>query len=336
MCDVEILLGRPQGASSARRQTDLVEWRRYASDNDGGLVVALRAAITYGVFPVTFVAAMLLAVGAIDRGYSHPGILAAITAATALIVAGCERINPQYAEWNVSRGDVGTDVLHGLVSQIALPRVLEVALQALLLTAAAELSHWLGSSLWPSTWPILLQLPLAMLVSQFGEYWLHRWMHERPLLWRLHATHHSPARLYWLNAGRFHPLDTAGSFAVAMTPLVLLGVSTEVMLLVTVWIVVHGLFQHCNVRLRLGPLNYIFSMAELHRWHHSLKLEEANTNYGNNTIFWDIVFGTMFYPSGREAAAEVGLSGLPRFPQRYLGQLLSPLRWSQIEEADEG
>jgi len=96
------------------------------------------------------------------------------------------------------------------------------------------------------------------------------------------------------------------------------------------------LFQHCNVRLRLGPLNYIFSMAELHRWHHSLKLEEANTNYGNNTIFWDIVFGTMFYPSGREAAAEVGLSGLPRFPQRYLGQLLSPLRWSQIEEADEG
>ena len=64
------------------------------------------------------------------------------------------------------------------------------------------------------------------------------------------------------------------------------------LLLYTVWVSVHGLFQHCNVRLRLGPLNYIFSMCELHRWHHSLKLEEANSNYGNNILFWDLVFDT--------------------------------------------
>ena len=32
-------------------------------------------------------------------------------------------------------------------------------------------------------------------------------MHEVPWLWRFHATHHSAPRLYWLNAGRFHPLD---------------------------------------------------------------------------------------------------------------------------------
>ncbi len=53
-----------------------------------------------------------------------------------------------------------------------------------------------------------------MIVSEFGSYWAHRLMHERPLLWRLHAVHHSAERLYWLNAGRFHPLDTAMQYVV--------------------------------------------------------------------------------------------------------------------------
>ena len=260
-------------------------------------------------------------------------MLAGITFATILIVASAERINPQYARWNVAHNDVATDLMHSLVSQILLPKVLELGLRIVMLAGAAKLTEWLGFTLWPTHWPLLAQLALALILSQFFEYWLHRMMHEQPLLWRLHATHHSPSRLYWLNAGRFHPLDTAASFTVAMTPLLLLGASADVMFMVTVWIAVHGLFQHANIKVRLGPLNYIFSMAELHRWHHSLRLEEANSNYGNNIILWDLVFGTFFHPSDREAEEAVGISDLDAFPARYVGQLLSPWRWLSIEEA---
>ncbi len=156
-----------------------------------------------------------------------------------------------------------------------------------------------------------------------------------PLLWRLHATHHSPGRLYWLNASRFHPLDTAGSVALSLGSVSLLGANPDVLLLMAIWIAVHGLFQHCNIKLRLGPLNYIFSMAELHRWHHSLVLEEANANYGNNIIFWDIVFGTMYWPRDRDASENIGLSDLDAFPQGWLGQILSPFRWKQLEQGEE-
>ncbi len=76
-------------------------------------------------------------------------------------------------------------------------------------------------------------------------------------------------------------------------------------------------------------------MAELHRWHHSLKLAEANTNYGNNIIFWDIVFGTLFWPKNRDASEAIGLSDLPAFPRGYFGQLASPFRWRQIEAATD-
>ena len=72
-----------------------------------------------------------------------------------------------------------------------------------------------------------------------------------PLLWRLHAIHHSPGRLYWLNAGRFHPLDSMLLFVLGMTPSCC-SAPTPVMLLVVVWISVH-IVQHCNIRIRLGP-----------------------------------------------------------------------------------
>ncbi len=293
----------------------------------------LRSAITYALFPISFAAAMIAGLCGLARGLEHGAMLAGITFATIVIVAIAERINPQYARWNVARNDIATDLMHSLVSQIILPKVLELGLRIVMLAGAARLTQWLGFTVWPTRWPLLAQLALALLLSQFLEYWLHRMMHERPLLWRLHATHHSPARLYWLNAGRFHPLDTAASFTVSMTPLLLLGASADVMLMLTVWIAVHGLFQHANIKVRLGPLNYLFSMAELHRWHHSLRLEEANRNYGNNIIIWDLVFGTFFHPSDREAEEAVGISDLDAFPARYVGQLLSPWRWPSIEEA---
>jgi sterol desaturase/sphingolipid hydroxylase (fatty acid hydroxylase superfamily) len=94
------------------------------------------------------------------------------------------------------------------------------------------------------------------------------------------------------------------------------------------------MFQHCNIRLRLGPLNYLFSMAELHRWHHSLVLSEANSNYGNNILFWDIVFGTVHYPRDRSASADIGLHDLPGFPRTWLAQVLSPWRWDRYQARD--
>ncbi len=284
------------------------------------------------LFPVTFVTAFGVALWGLEHAVNEDVILAAITLGVILVVAVFERILPEHPAWNRSQKDVGTDLLHGAVSMVILPQVLELGLRLLLLGAAAWLTELMGGSLWPRDWPLLLQLIPALLVSQFFEYWAHRAMHEVPLLWRLHATHHSPGRLYFLNAARFHPLDATLLFTVALAPLILLGAGSDLLLLFTVWVSVHGLFQHCNVRVRLGPLNYIFSMAELHRWHHSLKLEEANSNYGNNILFWDLVFRTVHYPKDRDASAHIGLSDLPNFPGDYVGQVLSPWRWKRYQE----
>ena len=174
-------------------------------------------------------------------------------------------------------------------------------------------------------------MPPPLVVAELPKYWLHRLMHERELLWRLHATPHSVPRLYWLNAARFHPLDIAFDTFVGLLPLVLLGCGAQILALFLLVSAVHGYFQHANLQLRLGPLNWFFSMAELHRWHHSRKVFEANHNYGQNVIVWDLVFGTFYWPRDREPPEKPGLADLPAFPQDWWGQQLSPFRWNAIK-----
>ena len=293
---------------------------------------ASRFLMTYCLFPVTFLAAMLFAYNAEKQGVNGAIIVVAAGLGVIFIISVFERVHPKHRRWNTSHNDVKTDLLHLLVSQIMLPPLVDAGIKAVMLLVALKLSAYLGAEMWPVHWPVVMQLAMALLISQFGEYWVHRSMHEVPFLWHFHSVHHSPQRLYWLNAARFHPIDTAAGNAVALAPLLLLGAPDDILILFSVWVAIHGVFQHCNIDIKLGPLNYLFSQAELHRWHHSLKLEEANSNYGNNIIFWDIVFGTMYYPKDKQASEAIGLANLNNFPQTYLKQLMVPFRWRAVNE----
>jgi sterol desaturase/sphingolipid hydroxylase (fatty acid hydroxylase superfamily) len=96
---------------------------------------------------------------------------------------------------------------------------------------------------------------------------------------------------------------------------VLLGCGIEVLALFTLISAVHGISQHANVQLRLGPLNHFCSMAELHRWHDSKTIEEANRNYGQTIIVWGTLFGTRFLPLDRRPPEGIGIPNLSAFPR---------------------
>ncbi|MBI5450817.1 MAG: GH3 auxin-responsive promoter family protein [Gammaproteobacteria bacterium] len=228
---------------------------------------------------------------------------------------------PERTEWWPADRDIGTDALFMVLVQIVLPKLLGIiVVLAVLDTSQAHTTElW---SLWPHQWPVGWQMVLMVLVADFFRYWLHRAAHETELLWRFHAVHHSPQRLYWFNVGRFHPIDKLLQFMLDSLPFILMGVSGEVVTLYFVFYAVNGFFQHCNIRLRFGWLNYLISSAELHRWHHSRKVKESNTNYGNNIILWDLLFGTFFHPRDR-VVAELGLINRS-YPMNFWQQLRAP------------
>jgi sterol desaturase/sphingolipid hydroxylase (fatty acid hydroxylase superfamily) len=290
------------------------------------------AAATYGTFPVVFGGAMAVGIYGIGRGWDPVMTATSLTAAVVIALMLLERVHPYQELWLRSHGDIKTDLAHNLVN-FWIPEVYTVVFVGGLTVAAAWLSGVLGAPLWPSRWPLVAQLLLALVVGELGTYWIHRLMHENAFLWRFHAAHHSAPRLYWLNAGRFHPIDLFVQQFLALTPLVVMGAGTGIIALHTLFTAAHGLFQHCNVNIRLGPLNWFFSMAELHRWHHSKRLEEANANYGANIIWWDIVFGSRFLPRDRKPPPDIGIEALPNFPSGYWAHLLSPFRWSETEIA---
>lgn len=243
------------------------------------------------------------------------GLLAAISITLA------EFCMPYRHLWKPSREEIRQDALFLLLVQVALP-------SALTLFAAIALQHWVAytditfTSWWPHQAPIWAQMLLMMFAADFLRYWLHRAFHTSHRMWPLHAVHHSVQKLYWLNVGRFHPFDKGLQFLADVLPFIFLGVSEEVLTLYFVVYSVKGFFQHSNVDVKLGWLNYLISGPELHRWHHSKLIRESNSNYGNNVSVWDWIFGTFHYPKDTEVG-ELGLFNR-QYPMAFSAQMRAP------------
>ncbi len=250
------------------------------------------------------------------------GVAAAPAAYLAVIIAGAaiavgELLLPYRGAWRPRRGTVGDDGFYLAVVQIALP--------ALLSAGVVAMAGWAGVTprgLWPHQWPVAGQVVLMLVTADFMRYWLHRASHAWPPLWRLHAVHHSPEGLYALNVGRFHPVEKAVQFTLDTLPFVVLGVSDAVLGGYLVFYAINGFFQHCNIDVRLGWLNWLISGPELHRWHHSRDARVSGHNFGNNLIVWDVLFGTRMLPKGRHVGA-LGLNNR-RYPVRPLAQTAAP------------
>lgn len=247
-----------------------------------------------------------------------------IAAAAALpFIVVHEACLPERAEWRPSRGEAATDLVFLVLVQMLLPQFLSL-LAAILFAQIVAQNQWLAFGLWPHQWPIAGQFLLLTIIAEFPRYWLHRFMHTVGPLWRFHAVHHAPRILYWLNVGRFHPIDKGLQFLVETLPFMVLGVSPEVLGLYFVFYAVTGFYQHSNCRVRLGFLNWIVAGPELHRWHHSLSPRESNSNYGNKLILWDTIFGTRFLPETERLVA-LGIPDMS-YPTGFLSQISAPFQ----------
>jgi sterol desaturase/sphingolipid hydroxylase (fatty acid hydroxylase superfamily) len=250
------------------------------------------------------------------------------------LIAVLERLFPHRPEWNRSHGDVRTDVFHLLFTgAIAQALVAAVALGPLTLLSL-WVSNAAGGALWPSGWPMLAQLALALVLGELGHYVFHRVSHENHFVWRLHAAHHSAPRLYWLNATRFHVLDLSLIISCESLPLALLGAGAEVLAPYFVFRAVYGQVQHCNVEMPTPRwIDWLWSSPNVHRWHHSTVSREGNNNYGAVLNVWDHAFRSFFRPD-QPFAGPVGIGQLPNFPAGYLAQQLSPFRWRRIRQGN--
>ena len=251
-----------------------------------------------------------------------------VTAAAAIVVA--ERVLPYRASWAKSTGDRAVDIQYlGL-------NLAGAAVSVPVLAWMAEFALWIrdqaGGQLWPTEWPILVQVPLALIVFELGAYLFHSLSH-RTWLWRFHAVHHSVDRLYWLNGLRIHPIDYVLTIVPTSGPLLILGIGDDVFAFVTVLGVVNALLQHSNIDTDTGFLDWVFVTPAIHRWHHSTEWNQQRCNLGAVLVVWDVVFRTRLAPD-RPPPVVLG-TGHPGYPRGFVAQLRSPWRrclWDRGEE----
>jgi ornithine lipid hydroxylase len=249
------------------------------------------------------------------------------TYAPVLLAAGAvallEYAFPHRLEWRPPLEEVRTDLVFITMVQLAWPPLVGFLFAYALIEPARAL-HLPTAAAWPHGWPIWVQAVIMVLAVDFLRYWLHRAAHQNDTLWRLHAIHHSVEQLYWLNTARFHPIEKLMQMCLDSLPFLLMGVDARVLSLYYIAYAANGFFQHCNIRLRYGILNYIVGSAETHRWHHSRLPRESNANYGNTVIIWDLVFGTWFLPPDR-AVGHLGLRERD-YPKTFLALMRAPFK----------
>jgi len=272
-------------------------------------------------YPIVSAAAIAAFMGMLAAG--QPVALAAYipVIVVGLTIVLLEWRFPEHLEWRPRWNDIQADAAFMAFVQIAMPQ----ALAAVAVLAIAAWTHEHNRlPLWPHDWPLLGQALVMVLGIDLVRYWLHRACHHYPALWRLHEVHHSPDILYVLNVGRFHPLEKVLHFCVDSAPFIVLGVAPEVIACYFLLYSVNGLFQHSNVRLRYGWLNYVVGSAETHRWHHARDAKTASCNFSNTTIVWDLVFRTWYLPTDR-SSRDIGIMDRS-YPKDFRAQMLMPFR----------
>jgi sterol desaturase/sphingolipid hydroxylase (fatty acid hydroxylase superfamily) len=237
-----------------------------------------------------------------------------------VLVVPFEKLFPRHRGQKVKRAAVGTDVGYLLAS----PVLQFIGLLIALPIAVASLA-WLPAL---ALRPLVAMIPpaaapfVAFALFDLLIYWVHRWSHDVPFLWRFHSIHHSTETLDWVSGFRAHPFDGV-ILAPAFVFLLAAGFSAELTGALAVIQIIFGLFLHANVRWRLRPLHRLIITPEFHHWHHANEPEAISTNHSVFLPIWDMMFGTYYMPSDKRPQ-RYGVS--EPVPAGIAAQLMHPLR----------
>ncbi|MDJ0929144.1 MAG: sterol desaturase family protein [Gammaproteobacteria bacterium] len=179
--------------------------------------------------------------------------------------------------------------------------------------------------------PYWVAVVLSVVLLDLAIYTQHVVFHAVPALWRLHRMHHTDIDLDVTSGARFHPLEILLSMLIKLALIALLGAPALAVLVFEVLLNATAMFNHANARLPLGldrVLRYIVVTPDMHRVHHSVEVDETNSNFGFNLPWWDRLFGTyQDQPRAGHDAMTIGLTEFRNERELWLDRLLlQPLR----------
>ena len=144
--------------------------------------------------------------------------------------------------------------------------------------------------------PLLYEGIIFYMIYSFCNYWIHRFKHMNPVLWRyIHRFHHSPPKMETMVAFFKHPFEIVFN-TICITFLGwLFSMPLEA---AAIALAIEGcleVFHHSNIKTprQLRWIGYIVQTPEMHLVHHQYGLHK----YNYVAVLWDGVFGTARIPA---------------------------------------
>jgi sterol desaturase/sphingolipid hydroxylase (fatty acid hydroxylase superfamily) len=171
----------------------------------------------------------------------------------------------------------------------------------------------------------LIALAGAVLILELAWYATHVSLHKAPVLWRIHAIHHSDLAVDVTTTLRQHPAEGLVRYVYLAVFAFTAGVSPAAFAVYRVWSALHGFFEHANIRLPAWldtAISLVFVSPNMHKIHHARDQALTDHNYGNILSIWDRLFGS-FIPARQGREVDYGLAGYDRMDQQTTAGLLA-------------
>jgi sterol desaturase/sphingolipid hydroxylase (fatty acid hydroxylase superfamily) len=239
---------------------------------------------------------------------------------SALIFIPLEKSYPKYKLQKILRDEWQTDLAYFAVNYLLVSIILLVSLNI-----APVFFGWAVSDKFQvivRSWAIPVQFIAVVFIADLAQYTVHRIYHHVPLLWKMHAVHHSAKAMDWLASSRINFFEILITRSAIFLPLYLLGFSHEALAGYIALFHFQAVFIHANFGMNFGWLNYFLVTPQYHHWHHSDDEKAMDINYAVNIPIIDMLFGTFYLPKGKWPES-YGIRGKP-MPRGILKQQLYP------------
>ena len=151
-------------------------------------------------------------------------------------------------------------------------------------------------------------------IDDYSRYWVHRWLHQFPILWEFHKVHHSATVLTPFTVFRTHPVEAVCfSFRGILVQGSVIGIGFALfgtgLSLATILganaasVIFHSVgsnLRHSHVAFRYPKwLEYWLISPVQHQIHHSLDENHFDKNFGVAFACWDRIHGTLHFSDNK-------------------------------------
>jgi sterol desaturase/sphingolipid hydroxylase (fatty acid hydroxylase superfamily) len=206
----------------------------------------------------------------------------------ALLLA-LEYVNPRFDSWRLTWKEAATDLFYVGIGYTLVGMIEGFIGDGVIIDAVQGAYDW-DKLAWFTGLPLLVQAFLISFIFDFGQYWMHRGMHNFYPLWLTHAPHHYITQLNINKGSVGNPIEL---FLIGLGIGGFFDFLPRAALLAGTFGLAVGIYQHINVRFNSPRWwRFVFNTTEHHSVHHSQDYQATRSNYSGTWIIIDRIFGT--------------------------------------------